>query len=208
MYDCKQALALYLVTDKGRLEGRDFYTVVEEALAGGITMLQLREKKETGRQFYETAVRLKAMAQKYQVPFLINDRIDIALAVDADGVHVGQKDIPVAVVRELVGKHKIVGATANTALLAQKAQKEGADYVGAGAVFATGTKEDAKPLTKEELTHIAESITIPVVAIGGITVENAPKLVGTQIAGLAVSSGILASHRIKETIEAFHKIKL
>lgn len=202
-----ELLQTYLVTDEGQLHGRDFFAVIEEALQGGITLLQLREKNGTSKEFYEKAVKLKELSIHYHVPLIINDRVDIAIAVDADGVHVGQMDLPVTVVRNIIGQDKIVGVTANTAALAVKAQREGADYVGAGAMFPTGTKKDTTALAIDKLQEITASITIPVVAIGGITVDNASQLVGSGIAGVAVSSGILGADTIAEAAKALRNIK-
>lgn len=195
-------LKAYLITDNKALKGRDFFEVTEEALKGGVTLVQIREKEVTSREYYEKALKLKNLVSKYNVPLIINDRADIAMAVEADGIHVGQKDIPVAEVRKMVGDTMIVGATANTVELAQAAEAQGADYLGVGALFATSTKDDTKPLTPEGLKKIVESVNIPVVAIGGISTDNIHNLVGTGIAGVAVSSGIMGSDNPKNAAKA------
>lgn len=206
MIDIKKALGVYLITDEGKLQGRDFYAVVEKALQGGVTMVQLREKKGTSREFYEKAKRLRILTMQYQVPLIINDRVDIALAVSADGVHIGQKDIPAQEVRKITGNSMIIGVTANTIELARQAEADGADYLGTGAVFSTSTKQDAKPLTIERLKEITTSVHIPIVAIGGITIENAKALEGSGVAGMAVSSGIMGEKNPDEAAEKLKKI--
>lgn len=188
---CENFLKVYLVTDNSRLNGRDFFEVVEKALLGGVTMVQLREKNVTSKEFYDKALKLKKLTERFKVPLIINDRADIALAVGADGVHIGQKDIPAALVRKMVGEKMILGVTASTEALALEAEKNGADYIGAGAVFSTSTKKEAKTLSREELKKITACVKIPVVAIGGISNENIESLRGSGIAGVAVSSGIM-----------------
>ena len=192
MINCSNFLKVYLVTDNNLLNGRDFFEVVERSLEGGVTMVQLREKNVTSREFYEKALLLKKITDKYKVPLIINDRVDIAMAIGADGVHVGQKDIHAFAVRKMVGEKMIIGVTANTVDLAMDAEKDGADYIGAGAVFKTSTKLDAKTLSKEDLKAITDSVKIPVVAIGGISNENIESLHGCGISGVAVSSGIMS----------------
>lgn len=198
LIDVKKALTLYLITDNNALNGRDFFECVESALKGGVTMVQLREKNITSREFYLKALKLKEMTSYYNIPLIINDRLDIALAVNADGVHVGQNDIPVKVVRNIVNKDFIVGATAPSKELALNAEVEGADYIGAGAVFTTKTKSDTKSLSKIELNKICTSIKIPVTAIGGICLKNISELKNTGICGAAVSSGIMGAYDIEQ----------
>lgn len=193
----KDIYKLYLVTDDKKLVGKDFFDAIQESVLGGVTLVQLREKNTGGREFYEKALKLKDILFKYNIPLIINDRIDIAIAVSAHGVHLGQKDIPVKVARELLGKNKIIGATANTVELAIKAEKDGADYIGAGALFYTDTKNDTKKLSVEELTLITKAVNIPVVAIGGINSQNISFLENSGIKGVAVSSGILGETDIK-----------
>ena len=151
-------------------------------------------------------LKVKEITTKYNVPLIINDRVDVALAIDADGVHVGQSDMPCDVTRRLIGENKILGVSAATIEEAQKAQKDGADYIGTGAVFPTQTKDDAPSVTKQELKEIVDSIDIPVVAIGGITLENAHELVDTGISGLSVVSAIMSSDNPKKSSEELLKI--
>ena len=184
--------SLMLVTDHCS-DVDAFCTIVEKALQAGVTVLQLREKTATTRDFYQLALRIKPIARKYNVPLLINDRLDIALAVDADGVHVGQEDLPVAVVRRLIGPDKILGATAATVAAAQTAEREGADYIGSGAMFPTLTKPGKQVLPLNVLAQIKQAVQVPVVAIGGITADNLLTLKITGVDGLAVVSAIMDS---------------
>ena len=184
--------SLMLVTDHCS-DVDAFCTIVEKALQGGVTVLQLREKTATTRDFYQLALRIKPIARQYNVPLLINDRLDIALAVDADGVHVGQEDLPVAVVRRLIGPDKILGATAATVAAAQTAETEGADYIGSGAMFPTLTKPGKQVLPLNVLAQIKQAVQVPVVAIGGITADNLLTLKITGVDGLAVVSAIMNS---------------
>ena len=185
-------LSLYLVTDKSDDEEK-FLNTIESAIKGGVSVVQIREKTADTLDFYRLALKVKEITEKYGVPLIINDRVDVALAVDADGVHVGQSDMPCDVTRNLVGDDKIVGVSAATIDEARKAQNDGADYIGTGAVFPTATKDDAPKITKNDLKEIAESIEIPVVAIGGINHENASQLKDSGIAGLSVVSAIMSS---------------
>ena len=182
--------SLMLVTDHCS-DVDAFCTIVEKALQAGVTVLQLREKTATTRDFYQLALRIKPIARQYNVPLLINDRLDIALAVDADGVHVGQEDLPVAVVRRLIGPDKILGATAATVAAAQTAETEGADYIGSGAMFPTLTKPGKQVLPLNVLAQIKQAVQVPVVAIGGITADNLLTLKITGVDGLAVVSAIM-----------------
>ena len=207
VFDSKM-LKIYLVTDNGQLKGRDFFDVVEESLKGGVTLVQLREKNITSREFYEKALKLREITKKYNVPLIINDRVDIAMAVNADGVHVGQKDIPVSEVKRISGGKLIVGATANTVELAKEAEKQGADYIGSGAMFSTPTKDDAKPMTKDMLKNIVNSVNIPVCAIGGINIDNVIELKNTGIAGVAVSSGIMGVENVFDISNKFFEIEI
>ena len=191
-------LSLYLVTDKSD-DVEKFLNTIEEAIKGGTTVVQIREKTADTLDFYNLALKVKEITSKYGVPLIINDRVDIALAIDADGVHVGQSDMPCDVTRRLIGEDKILGVSAATIPEAQKAQRDGADYIGTGAVFPTQTKDDAPSVTKEELAEIVESIDIPVVAIGGINLENAAELTDTGIAGLSVVSAIMSSDNPKKS---------
>ena len=191
-------LSLYLVTDKSD-DVEKFLKTIEEAIKGGTTVVQIREKTAETLDFYNLALKVKEITKKYNVPLIINDRVEVALAIDADGVHVGQSDMPCDVTRKLIGEDKILGVSAATIEEAKKAQMDGADYIGTGAVFPTQTKDDAPKITKNDLKEIVESIDIPVVAIGGITLENAHELTDTGIAGLSVVSAIMSSDNPKKS---------
>ncbi len=196
--DIRRGMALYAVTDRSWLGERTLAQVVEQVLRGGATFLQLREKKLDRTAILAEAREIKAIAARYHVPFVINDRVDIALACDADGVHVGQSDLMGRDVRALIGPDKILGITANTVELAVAAERAGADYIGAGAVFGTTTKGDAKNLSLDTLKAICQAVSIPVVAIGGINVGNLPRLTGTGAAGAAVVSALFAQQDPEE----------
>ncbi len=198
-------LSLYLVTDKSENEEK-FLKTIEEAILGGVSVVQIREKTAETLEFYNLALKVKEITTKYNVPLIINDRVDIALAIDADGVHVGQSDMPCDITRKLIGENKILGVSAATIEEAKKAEKDGADYIGTGAVFPTATKDDAASVTKKDLSNIAKSINIPVVAIGGITIENAEELKDTGIAGLSVVSAIMSAENPKKASEKLLKI--
>lgn len=189
--------ALYLVTDRGYLGGRDLTDCVEKAILGGVTLVQLREKDCSSREFYSMARKVKAVTDYYQVPLVINDRLDIALAVDAAGLHVGKQDLPAAVARKILGADKIMGVSAATLQEALQAQREGADYLGVGAMFPTPTKTDVRRVSLAELKEIKERLTVPVVAIGGISESNLPDLRKTGIDGVAVVSAILGQEDIR-----------
>ena len=191
-------LSLYLVTDNSE-DVDKFLNTIEEAIKGGVTVVQIREKTADTLDFYNLALKVKEITSKYDVPLIVNDRVDIALAIDADGVHVGQSDMPCDVTRKLIGQNKILGVSAATVNVAEKAESDGADYIGTGAVFPTATKDDADSVTKDELTEIVKSIDIPVVAIGGINLDNACELNGTGIAGLSVVSAIMSSDNPKKS---------
>ena len=197
--------SVYLVTDSRNNTEEEFLSTIEEAIKGGTTIVQLREKTASTRDFYQLALKVKEITSKYGVPLLINDRIDIAIAIDSDGVHVGQDDMPADVARAIIGDEKILGVSASTVDEAIKAQVDGADYIGSGAVFPTSSKDDADSVSKEELKEIVDSVDIPVVAIGGINLENASSLKDTGIAGFSVISAIMyaedskvASSKLKE----------
>lgn len=198
-------LSLYLVTDKSD-DVEKFLKTIEEGIKGGVSVVQIREKTADTLDFYNLALKVKEITTKYNVPLIINDRVDVALAIDAEGVHVGQSDMPCDVTRRLVGPNKIVGVSAATIDEAKKAEKDGADYIGSGAVFPTATKDDAPKITKKDLKEIVNSINIPVVAIGGITLENAHELSDTGIAGLSVVSAIMSSDNPKKSSEELLKI--
>lgn len=184
--------ALYLVTDSGLMSTETVEESVELALQGGVTLVQLREKTASSREFYETALRVRNICRKYHVPLIINDRVDIALAVDADGVHVGQEDLPAATVRQILGPDKILGVSATNLAEAAAAVKAGADYLGVGAMHATDTKSDARLTSLGELRQIQEKTGIPIVVIGGIGQQNAFQFGKLGVDGLAVVSAIVA----------------
>lgn len=188
----RKDLLLYAVTDRTWLGGETLASAVEKALKGGATFVQLREKELDYEKFLEEAKELKQLCKKYNVPFVVNDNVDIAIAVDADGVHVGQKDMEAGRVRELIGNDKILGVSVQTVEQAVLAEKRGADYLGVGAVFPTGSKADAEYVSYHTLKEVCEAVSIPVVAIGGINRDNVMELAGSGIAGIAVISAIFA----------------
>lgn len=194
----KDSLLLYAITDRRWLAGESLASAVERAIRGGVTCLQLREKDMDEQQFCEEALEIKKICEKYHVPLIINDNVKVALAVDADGVHVGQSDMEAGNVRKLLGPDKIIGVTAKTVEQALRAQASGADYLGVGAVFHTGSKTDAKEITHETLREICGAVSIPVAAIGGITAENVLELSGTGISGIAVISAVFAEKDVEE----------
>ena len=197
----KEDLLLYAITDRAWLNGRSLYSQVEECLQGGATFLQLREKTLDEAAFYEEAVELKALCKQYGVPLVINDNVDIAVKMDADGVHVGQSDMEAGDVRAKLGPDKIIGVSCKTVAEALLAQQRGADYLGVGAVFPTDTKADASEVSFETLREICAAVDIPVVAIGGIKASNAMELKGSGIAGISVVSAIFAQPDIKQATE-------
>lgn len=189
--------SLYLVTDRDLMSTPTIEEAVELAVRGGCTVVQLREKTTASREFYDYAVRVKRITDRCGVPLIINDRVDIALAVDAAGVHVGQSDLPAPVVRDLVGPDKILGVSASTFEEAIAAAQEGADYLGVGAMFATDTKSEAVLTPMEDLRRIRAAVRIPLVVIGGIGMATLPQFRATGIDGLAVVSAILAQPDIE-----------
>lgn len=184
---------LYLVTDRELLGGRDLVKTVEQAIQGGVTIVQVREKQLSSREFFQVATAVKGVTEKYKVPLIINDRADIAVAVDADGLHIGQDDLPVAVARSLVGPDKIIGVSTATLEEALLAQSQGADYLGVGAIFPTNTKGDADKVSLAQLQDIKAKVNIPVVAIGGINNGNMQSVAATGVDGAAVVSAIIAA---------------
>ena len=187
---------LYLVTDRALMRTDTLEEAVEQAIAGGCTMIQLREKDASSLDFYQTAMGIREITAKHHVPFLINDRADIALAVGADGVHVGQSDLPARVVREMIGKDRLLGVSVSTEGEAVRAMEDGADYIGVGAMYPTGTKTDAGIVSMDELKRIREAVPIPIVVIGGINQTTVPDFAGTGIDGLAVVSAVIAREDI------------
>lgn len=201
----KEDLLLYAVTDRHWLKDETLENQVEKALQGGATFLQLREKSLDNDIFLAEAKEIQKLCKKYQVPFVINDNVDIALAIDADGVHVGQSDMEALDVRKRLGPDKIIGVSAQNVQQALLAQKHGADYLGVGAVFPTGSKDDAEDVSFETLKAICQAVDIPVIAIGGITKENVSELKGSGICGIAVISAIFAQKDIKAATKELKK---
>ena len=194
----KQDLLLYAVTDRSWLHGRTLYEQVEEALQGGATFVQLREKELDEEAFLKEALEIKELCRQYQVPFVIDDDVELARKVDADGVHVGQNDMEAGNVRALLGKDKILGVSAQTVEQAILAEQRGADYLGVGAVFHTDSKADAQAVSYDTLKAICQAVKIPVVAIGGIGRGNVQELKGSGICGIAVISAIFGAANIRE----------
>jgi thiamine-phosphate pyrophosphorylase len=197
---------LYLVTDRDMLKDIDLYTAIEQAIIGGVTLVQLREKNLTSLELYNTALQVKKITDAYDIPLIINDRLDIMLAVNAAGVHLGQKDMPATVARKLIGDSKILGVSTATVEEAILAQQDGADYIGVGALFGTATKSNTRPVTIELLKQIKQSVTIPVVAIGGIKASNIAQLKPANIDGVAIVSDILAKQYIKSAAQEIKKL--
>lgn len=193
-----QDLLLYAVTDRSWLNGQTLYDQVESALKGGVTFVQLREKNLDDEAFFEEAQEIKELCARYHVPFVINDNVELAARIGADGVHVGQSDMEAMDVRKILGPDKIIGVSAQTVEQAKKAQEHGADYLGVGAVFPTGSKADAVEVERRVVKEICDAVDIPVVAIGGITVDNVTELKGNGLDGIAVISAIFAQKDIEQ----------
>ena len=193
----KKAMRLYAVTDRSWLCGRSLAQVVEESLKGGVTFLQIREKDLEEQSFEEEAIQLKKLAKDYKVPFVVNDNVNLAKKIDADGVHIGQSDAELKEARRMLGPDKIIGVSAHNVQEAIEAEKGGADYLGVGAVFTTSTKKDADAVPFEVLQEICSKVSIPVVAIGGINRDNVCELKGSGIDGIAVVSAIYAAENIE-----------
>ena len=202
--DVKKAMLLYAITDRTWLGNNSLYKQVEDAIKGGATFIQLREKNLSYEKFLEEAKKIKEITDKYGVPFVINDNVEIAKEIDADGVHVGQSDTEAKRAREILGKDKIIGISAGNLKEAIDAEKNGADYIGIGAMFHTNTKSDATSVTFEEAKEITGKVNIPVVAIGGINSENILSLKGTGVDGVAVISAIFSHENI---YDATHKLR-
>lgn len=202
----KKDLLLYAVTDRAWLGDKTLSWQVEESLKGGATMIQLREKRLDHEHFLKEAKEIKELCRKYQVPFLINDDVDLAVEVDADGVHVGQHDMEAGEVRKKIGPNRILGVSAQTVEQALLAQQAGADYLGVGAVFPTGTKDDADAVSIQTLGEICRAVSIPVVAIGGIGQHNVMQLAGSGICGIAVVSAIYAQPDIQNAASTLHAL--
>ena len=201
----KKDLKLYLVTDSEILKDRDFYKCIEDAIKSGVTMVQLREKNTDGKEFLEKAIKLRELTNKYNVTFVINDRIDIAMLVDADGVHIGQSDIDAVSARKLLGDNKIIGVSARNLQEAKIAKENGADYLGIGAMFSTSTKSDAKLVSFDTLEEITNEVDLPFVLIGGITLDNVKKLKHFKPDGYALVSGILGTDDISKRVEKWYE---
>ena len=201
----KKALKLYLVTDSDILKGRDFYKVIEDSMKAGVTMVQLREKDADGKEFLEKAMKLRELTRKYNVSFIINDRVDIAMLCDADGIHVGQSDIDAVSVRKLIGEDKIIGVSARSVEEAKKAKEDGANYLGIGAMFSTSTKLDAKDVSFDTLNNILNEVDLPFVLIGGINLDNVCQLKQFNPDGYALVSGILGAQDIKSRIKSWYE---
>ena len=193
---------LYLVTDRNLMSSASLEVAVEQAILGGCTMVQLREKDISSDEFYRLAVSIKSITDKYEIPLIINDRVDIALSANAAGVHIGQHDLPASIVRKIIPQSMILGVSASTLQEAQKAVSDGADYLGVGAMFSTSTKADADIVSMNTLLQIRKSVHIPIVAIGGINKENAPAFKAMHIDGLAVVSAIISQQNIRHSSKA------
>lgn len=204
----KENLLLYAITDSSNLGEFTLEEKTELALKGGATMIQLREKHADPEAFLRDAIKIKEICRRYSAPLIINDNPEIALKAGADGVHLGQGDMDIKEARKLLGDNAIIGITARTPEQAAEAERNGADYLGSGAVFGTSTKADAKPMSKETLKKICETVKIPVVAIGGINETNAPQLKGTGIAGIAVVSAIYSSDEPEKAARELKEIAL
>jgi len=199
---------LYFITDSTNYDEEEFLFRVEETLKGGVTLLQLREKEKTTREYIELAEKVHSITKKYNVPLIIDDRVDVALAIDAEGVHVGQSDMPIYIARKLMGNDKIVGATTKTALQAKEAYEQGADYLGVGAIYPTTTKVKTVLTSTDTLKDICNTVPIPVNAIGGLNKENIDILKGIPIAGICVVSAIMkAGNPKKAAFELIEKAK-
>lgn len=198
--------SIYLVTDDGCLQGRALIDCVREALEGGVTLVQYRAKTASSAEMYDEALQLKALCDSFNVPLIINDRLDIAMAVGAAGVHLGQDDLPCAAARKILGEDYIIGVSAHNPAEAAEALERGADYLGCGAVFGTATKADVKKLGTDGLAAICREKGLPVVGIGGVTADNYREVRAAGADGAAIVSGILAQPDIRATVRAIAKI--
>ena len=203
MFRNREALRLYLVTNRYQDSLESFLEKVETACRSGVTIVQLREKNLTTNQYYQLAKQVKEITDAYQVPLIIDDRMDVCLAVDAAGLHIGDDELPVSIARQVLGPEKILGVTAKTVKRALEAEEGGADYLGTGAIFPTTTKENAPITLISTLKTICQRVAIPVVAIGGLTSENIEQLIGTGIAGVAVVRDLMQAEDIEAKTQAF-----
>ena len=199
----REALRLYLVTNRYQDSVESFLEKIETACRSGVTIVQLREKNLTTNQYYQLAKEVKEITDAYQIPLIIDDRLDVCLAVDAAGLHIGDDELPVPVARQVLGPDKILGVTAKTVKRALEAEEGGADYLGTGAIFPTTTKENAPITLISTLKTICQRVAIPVVAIGGLTSENIDQLIGTGIAGVAVVRDLMQAEDIEAKTQAF-----
>ena len=199
----REALRLYLVTNRYQDSLESFLKKVKTACRSGVTIVQLREKNLTTNQYYQLAKQVKEITDAYQVPLIIDDRLDVCLAVDAAGLHIGDDELPVSVARQVLGPEKILGVTAKTVKRALEAEEGGADYLGTGAIFPTTTKENAPITLISTLKTICQKVAIPVVAIGGLTSENIDQLIGTGIAGVAVVRDLMQAEDVEAKTQAF-----
>ena len=199
----REALRLYLVTNRYQDSVESFLEKIETACRSGVTIVQLREKNLTTNQYYQLAKQVKEITDAYQVPLIIDDRLDVCLAVDAAGLHIGDDELPVSVARQVLGPEKILGVTAKTVKRALEAEEGGADYLGTGAIFPTTTKENAPITLISTLKTICQRVAIPVVAIGGLTSENIDQLIGTGIAGVAVVRDLMQAEDIEAKTQDF-----
>ena len=199
----RETLRLYLVTNRYQDSVESFLEKVETACRSGVTIVQLREKNLTTNQYYQLAKKVKEITDVYQIPLIIDDRLDVCLAVDAAGLHIGDDELPVSVARQVLGPDKILGVTAKTVKRALEAEESGADYLGTGAIFPTTTKENAPITLISTLKTICQRVAIPVVAIGGLTSENIAQLIGTGIAGVAVVRDLMQAEDIETKTQAF-----
>ena len=199
----REALRLYLVTNRYQDSLESFLKKVETACRSGVTIVQLREKNLTTNQYYQLAKQVKEITDAYQVPLIIDDRLDVCLAVDAAGLHIGEDELPVSIARQVLGPEKILGVTAKTVKRALEAEEGGADYLGTGAIFPTTTKENAPITLISTLKTICQRVAIPVVAIGGLTSENIDQLIGTGIAGVAVVRDLMQAEDVEAKTQAF-----
>ena len=199
----REVLRLYLVTNRYQDSLESFLEKIETACRSGVTIVQLREKNLTTNQYYQLAKQVKEITDAYQVPLIIDDRLDVCLAVDAAGLHIGDDELPVSVARKVLGPEKILGVTAKTVKRALEAEEGGANYLGTGAIFPTTTKENAPITLISTLKTICQTVAIPVVAIGGLTSENIEQLIGTGIAGVAVVRDLMQAEDIETKTQAF-----
>lgn len=200
--------SLYFITDSTGYEENEFLRRVEEALLGGVTIIQLREKTKTTREYIELAQKVHSITKKYDIPLLIDDRVDVALATNAEGVHLGADDMDIATARKIMGENKIIGATAKTVERAVSAYKEGADYLGVGAIYPTTTKVKTKITSVEELKRIVKAVPIPVNAIGGLNADNVGILNGSEISGICVVSAIMKAESPRDAARKLKEVKL